>query len=102
MELVVSGDDLLGANRLRAAAVVGYEATRFAHEQAAGSRVPRLQMAFPEPVESPGSHPGKVERGRAEAANSRDLRPDGREDSRPFGKIPVRVVGNAGGNQRVA
>src|SRR6478752_2936952 len=102
MKLVVPRDDLLGADRQRAPAIVADEAARLAHQQAARGGVPRLQVAFPESVVPPGSDPREIERGGAEAANAGDLRADGTEDSRPFGEVAVRLVRNAGRDQRLA
>src|SRR5688500_17507523 len=102
MQLVVAGDDLRVADRQRAAAVIGDEAARFAHQQAARGSVPRLEIAFPEPVVAPGGNPREVERGRTEAADAGDLRADRGENPRPFAEIAMTLVGNAGSDQRFA
>src|SRR5690606_5375053 len=57
--------------------------------------------AFPETVETPSGDPREIERGRAEPANPGDLRAEGRQDPRPLVKIPVRLVRDAGRDQRL-
>ena len=76
------------ADRLRTAAIVGDEAAGLAHQQAARGGVPRLEIAFPEPVVAARRHPGEIERGRAEAADARDLRPECVVDPGPFAESP--------------
>src|SRR5690606_31862709 len=102
VQVIVAGNDLLGADRMRAATIIGDEAAGLAHEQAPSGGVPRLEVAFPEPVVTARGDPCEVERGGAEPAYPRHLRPDRRQDPRPFAEIPVRLIGNAGGDQRLA
>ena len=99
MQCVVASEHFGVADRLRAAAQVGDEAARLAHQQAAGGGVPRLEAAFPEAVEAPGGDPGEIERGGAETADSRDLRRERSVDRGPFGGIAGTGEGNARGDQ---
>ena len=100
MQRVVTGDNLRVADRQRAAAISRYEAARLAHQQATGSGVPRREIAFPETVIAAGSDPREVERGRAEPANSGNLRAYARQAPGPFIEVAMPVIGNARGDQR--
>ena len=66
------------------AAEIGDEAARFAHQQDARRDVPQVEIVFPEAVQPPGRDPGEIERGRAEAADARDLRARPRRRSSPI------------------
>ena len=100
MHRVVPGEKLAALHRPIAAAKIGDEASGFAHQQHARRNVPGLKIGFPIAVEPPGRDPGKVERGRAIAANACHLRRDGAEDAGPLREIALAVERNAGRDQR--
>ena len=55
-------------HRLAAAAIIGHETARLAHQQAACGGIPRLQVGFPEAVEASAGRVAEVQRRRAVAA----------------------------------
>ena len=61
MQRVVAGEHFGVADRLRAAAEVGYEPARLAHQQAASGGIPRAQVLLPEPVVAPRRDPREIE-----------------------------------------
>src|SRR5690349_18607481 len=77
-------------------AIIAHETARFAHQQDAGRRIPRVKVILPETVHPPGSHPGKVECRRTETANPRNVRSNGAVDFRPFGTLSPPEMRNAG------
>ena len=60
MQRVISRQHLGGMYRLRTPTEIRNESARFAHDEAAGSRVPIVEAAFPETVESTGCEPGEI------------------------------------------
>ena len=100
VELVVGGEDLAVGEAGIAAAEIGDEAARLAHQHDAGGDVPELEVLLPEAVEAAGGDPGEIERGRAEAADAGDLGRDRVEDLVEAAEIAMRLVGDAGGDQR--
>src|SRR4051812_16635039 len=61
------------------AAPIGDDATSFAHEQDAGSHVPRGKRQLPKCVEATAGHIGEIERGGAGTPDPRDRGRHGRE-----------------------
>ena len=59
MQHIVAGKDLGIADRFRAAAPIGNDPARLAHQQAACGGVPRLEAAFPENLVTTGRPPGR-------------------------------------------
>jgi hypothetical protein len=100
MKLVVGGEDLAGGEAGIAAAIVGDEAARLAHQDDARGDVPELEVLFPKSVEAAGRDPGEIERRRAEAADAGDLGRDRVEDAVEAADVAVRLIGDTGGDQR--
>src|SRR3546814_16347220 len=80
VELVVGGEEFVAFDHPVAAAKIGDEAARLAHQQDAGGDIPFLQILFPESVVAAGGDPGEVERGGAETADPGDFGGDRAED----------------------
>ena len=70
---LVAGDDVAAGEHGVAAVEIGDEAAGLAHQDDAGRHVPGREAALPVGVEAAGRDPGEIERGRAEAAQARDL-----------------------------
>ena len=101
VELVVGGEDLAVGEPGVAAAEIGDEAARLADQHDAGGDVPELEVLLPEAVEAARRDPGEIERGRAEAADAGDFGRDRVEDLVEAAEIAMRLVGDAGGDQRL-
>src|SRR5262249_30912618 len=101
MELVVGGQHLTLGQTGIAAPEIADEAAGLAHQQNASGNVPELQILFPEAVEATGGDPGEIERGGAEAPDPRHFRRDRVEDLVETAEIAMRLVGNAGRDQRL-
>src|SRR5690606_3168744 len=71
------------------------------HQEATRCCIPRIEIAFPEPVIPASRDPREVQRGRPEPPNARDLRPNGAENPGPFLEIAMALVGNTGGDQGI-
>src|SRR3546814_16645944 len=74
VELVVGGEEFVAFDHPVAAAKIGDEAARLAHQQDAGGDIPFLQILFPESVVAPGGAPGAVERGGPDTPDPADFR----------------------------
>src|SRR5687767_14930606 len=98
MQLVVRRQHLALGQRRVGAAIVGDEAARLAHQEDARGDVPELEILLPEAVIAPRRDPGEVERGRAEAADSGDLRTDRVEDLLEAVEMAVALPRHAGGD----
>src|SRR3954470_24766078 len=101
MKLIVGGEHLARRQAGFAAAKIGDEAARLAHQDDAGGDVPELEILLPETIEPASRQPGEVECGRAEAANACHFRRNRVEDMVETTEVAMRLVGNAGGDQRV-
>src|SRR4051794_7195820 len=73
MQARVCGDDVAGDHRAFLVFEVRHVAARLAHQDHAGGEIPRRQIALPIDVETPRRDVGKIERGRAETPQARDL-----------------------------
>src|SRR2546421_11805297 len=92
MHELVAGDDVAGLHGALFAIETGNKAAGLAHQKDTGGEIPRRENALPIGVEAAGRHVSKIERGRAEAPQARDLVLDRAHLAAEQGEIAASVM----------